>query len=178
MKKRIVLTILLFFFGVLLICGAEETLAGSRLRVHGNIAPAAGITFCDGSITFLAGTKWSALINHSFLLGCGFYGVPFAVETASGPIRIFYGGPVLGWVFFSDKIVHFSVECMAGTGGTWYRDDPAENTPFWFLIPGGSVELNVTEHFHIALAGGYRFALNTRDAWGVVGELRLQFGDF
>ena len=173
-----------FFLCILLISAgfssvwAEQTLAGSRLRVHGNIAPSAGITTGEQTPVFLAGARWSALLNHSLLLGCGLYGTPFPVAAPSGDFRITYGGPVIGWVFFPDKIVHISIECLAGTGTLWYPGDMVPDTPFLLLQPGGSLELNVTSHFHIALSGGYRFTFNVPEARGVVGELQLKFGDF
>jgi hypothetical protein len=173
-----------FLFCILLICAGfasaygEQTLAGSRLQVHGNIAPSAGITTGEQTPVFLAGARWSALINHSFLLGCGFYGTPFTVKAPSGEFRITYGGPIIGWVFFSDKILHFSLECLAGTGTVWYPGDGVSDRPFLVVVPGGSLELNVTSHFHIALSGGYRFGFNAPEAGGIVGEIQLKFGDF
>jgi len=153
-----------------------------------------------GSDILLAGFRGGWIINRS--LGIGLEGqgiVPSATfndVTPSGPVRILggYGGLFLEPIFWSNEIVHVTFPIAGGAGWLGYHDDWTETNVdrgiidddvYWYVEPGGSMEVNVARNFRINLGVTYRFTENldlaatSSDAFdGFNYFLTLKFGSF
>jgi len=185
-KYYCIFLILIIFTAVPSLWAAQNTLFKGQIDVNGNISAKAGITTLESRPVFLAGGNWTALINHSLIIGNSWHITPFPAVYSGGKRLLSYGGPVLGWAFFPEKLFHFSGSCLIGTGQSWTAKDTSSNTLFFALEPELLLEMNISAHFHIALAGGYRFGFNSSSGKlgfatpvsGPVGNLYIRFGDF
>ena len=186
MKRIMIIAILFSLITVTFAAAAQDTLLDGPLTVDGNIAFTGVVTSYQSEPLFLLGGNWTALVNHTLILGCGLYATPFSKQLVEGKFLFTYGGPILGWSFFPERLFHLSAECLFGKGSAWYKGENDNTQSFYVIEPQGTLELNVSQHFHIGLGGGYRFALGTPDGAvftrtslsGWYGELLIKFGDF
>lgn len=155
--------------------------------------------FRDDDI-LMAGFRGGWIINRSIAIGLEAQGIIPSVTyndvTPFGAVRILggYGGLFLEPIFWSNEIVHITFPVAGGAGWLGYHDDWTESDidrgiidedVFWYLEPGGSMELNVARNFRINLGVTYRFTENldlaatSSDAFdGFNYFLTLKFGSF
>ncbi len=186
MKRIMIIAILFSLITVSFAAAQQDTLFNGPLTVDGNISFTGVVTTYQSEPLFLLGGNWTALVNHTLILGSGLYATPFAKELAGGKFLFTYGGPIIGWSFFPEKLLHLSAEFLFGKGSAWYKGENNNTQTFYVLEPQGNLELNMSQNFHIGLGGGYRFAMGTPDGAvftrtslsGWFGELLFRFGDF
>jgi len=184
----------------------EETLLGSgKITSGGYGAPVIKYTQIKGEPAILVGGKGGWIINHSFIIGGGGYGLvnnidannTFAAMLSEPYLNFGYGGLELEYIVQSDQMVHFSVNTLIGAGGVSYRpsffDEHRDNWNNWdspsdaFFVfePGANVELNVIDFFRINAGVSYRLIsgvnfddLKNSDLAGISGVLTFKFGKF
>ena len=205
LSKVIVLS-LIFFFQLF---AQEETLLGSGEVTHGGFGgPVIKYTQIKGEPAVLVGGRGGWIINHTFIIGGGGYGLVNDMK-ANNPLIIVpgitkpylnfgYGGLELEYIIESDKLLHFSVYSLIGAGGVSYREglfnhngtdwDHDGNSPsdaFFVFEPAANVELNIISFLRINAGVSYRFVsgvnfddLKNSDLAGISGQLTLKFGAF
>lgn len=186
----------------------EETLIGNGEITHGGFgAPVIKYTQVKGEPAILVGGRGGWIINHSFIIGGGGYGLvndieannflTFAPLEPKPYLNFGYGGLELEYIIRSDELIHFSVYTLIGAGGITYRssiwdnDDSywdnwdAPSDAFFVFEPAANVELNVARFFRINAGVTYRFISGARlddlrnsDLAGVSATLNLKFGVF
>jgi len=163
----------------------EETLIGNNEITHGGFgAPVIKYTQIKDEPAVLVGGRGGWIINHSFIIGGGGYGLVNNIE-ANRPlvyipelppreyqpyINFGYGGLELEYIILSDNVTHFSVYTLIGAGGINYRnrlwdDWDFENQDAWnygsdafFVVePAVNVEINIISFFRINTGVSYRF---------------------
>lgn len=176
---------------------AQEAPPQGDLRHGGFGAPVVKFTEIDNRFGVLVGGRGGWIINDSFVLGGGGYGLVngsnFKDVTNAlgdrGKLAMGYGGLELEYVLQPRDVVHLSMVVLVGAGGLVWdpegqggtRDDDA----FFITEPALNVLVNVTRHFRIGLGASYRFAqgvklvnLRSADVSGFAGVVTLKFGSF
>lgn len=185
----------------------EETLIGNGEVSHGGFGgPVVKFTQIKGEPAVLVGGRGGWIINHSFVIGGGGYGLVTSIDAdnetivssfGSKPyINFGYGGFEMEYIINSNQLLHFSVAALIGGGGVSYRNDLWDNHEDWddwdsphdaFFVfePSANIELNIVSFFRINAGVSYRFIsganldnLKNSDLAGPAASLTLKFGSF
>jgi hypothetical protein len=176
---------------------AQETLMQGGLRHGGFGAPVVKFTEIDDRFGVLVGGRGGWIINGSFVVGAGGYGLvnldnfKHVTNTSGdrGRLAMGYGGLELTYVLRPDELVHVSLGALIGAGGVvWNPRGPSgsqADDAFFITEPELAVVLNVTRFFRAGLGVSYRFArdvelfdLRDGDVSGLAGVVTLKFGSF
>ncbi|HSR18815.1 MAG TPA: hypothetical protein VLM39_12055 [Ignavibacteriaceae bacterium] len=200
--KKILSTLAIIIFSSVCIFAQEETLIGNGEVSNGGFGgPVVKFTQIKGEPAVLVGGRGGWIINHSFVIGGGGYGLANDIEADipiygmySQPfINFGYGGFEMEYIINSDKIIHFSVATLIGGGGVSYRNDlwndhedwDSPHDEFFVLEPSANIELNIISFFRINAGVSYRFISGTNlddlknsDLAGPAASLTLKFGSF
>jgi hypothetical protein len=183
-----------------------ETLFSSDIYAHGGYgAVGTKITKIDGKIGHMVGGRGAWIVNHSFLLGGGGYGMSsenmkreFDGEMKN--VEFGYGGLEFGYILNSNRVMHFAFQVLLGGGGVGYLDRivigldedgdevveyQGERAAFFVAEPMLYMEVNVNQWFRVCMGGGYRFVngvdlqgVNNAALEGASAELLFKFGSF
>lgn len=176
----------------------SETLLSGEIQHGGFGGPVVKFTQIDDRFGVLVGGRGGWIINHSFVIGAGGYGLAnegefddyFAPSGDARRLVMGYGGLELEYVNRPQDAVHFSLAVLIGAGGLAL--DPVakgsgarEDDAFFITEPTLQMLLNVTQHFRIGIGGSYRFVndvelpgLRDGDIGGASGVVTLKFGGF
>lgn len=196
LKQLILLSLVLCFQ----IFAQEQTLVGNGEMSNGGFGgPVIKYTQIKNQPSVLIGGRGGWIINHTFIIGGGGYGLANQIEADnfigySKPfINFGYGGFELEYIIQSDQLLHFSIYTLIGAGGVNYRDYShgswndwdSINDEFFVLEPALNVEVNITSFFRINAGASYRYIsgvsydnLKNEDFSGFSGVLTLKFGSF
>jgi hypothetical protein len=199
MKTVFQLSILLLFISCQSF-GQEQTLVGSGEISHGGFGgPVFKYTQIKGEPAVLIGGRGGWIINHTFVIGGGGYGLvnqieaDYMINDKHPFINFGYGGLELEYIIQSDQVVHFSVYTLIGAGGITYKEDiwndwddwSSASDEFFVFEPAINVEINITSFFRLNAGVTYRFIsgvyysdLQNSDLAGFSGALTLKFGSF
>ena len=172
-----------------------ETLVGKHFHSSGFGGPVMKMSEVNNEFAVFVGGRGGWLIDQTFVLGGGGYGLVTDVETGlvddrDEPVDLSlgYGGVQLEYLHDSWELVHFSLAMLIGGGGATLDDrrgDSLEDDGFFVLEPEVNMNLNVTEFFRIGVGAGYRWVngvdltgLDDSDLSAVAGTLTFRFGGF
>lgn len=171
MKTRLLFLFMLF---PVLALAQEETLLSGEVSHGGFGGPVVKFTRINGQDAVLVGGRGGWVINHTFVIGGGGYGLVSDVRpTVPGffnqdKLMLGYGGLELEFILQSDRVVHLTVPVLIGAGAVGYRtgywgDDFDLNLgidnrfdTFFIIEPGVNLELNVASFFRINAGISYR----------------------
>jgi hypothetical protein len=176
----------------------EETLICGNIESGGFGGPAVKVTTINGEGAVMIGGRGGWIINHTFVLGGGGYGlvndISATVPDAADGFRyvdLGYGGLDLEYITTSDRLVHLSIGLLVGGGGVRYKgdrvtDDRRSMDGFFVAEPSLTVNLNVTRFFRIGAGASYRYVngvngggiTSDADLSGASAMLTLKFGKF
>jgi hypothetical protein len=167
----------LFFLFVLiptLALAQEETLLSGGVEHGGFGGPVVKVTRINGQDAVLVGGRGGWIINHTFVIGGGGYGLVTDVRPSvpgllgQDKLMLGYGGLELEFILQSDRVVHLTVPILIGAGAVGYRNgywghgvdldlgiDNRFDT-FFIVEPGVDLELNVVSFFRINAGLSYR----------------------
>jgi hypothetical protein len=191
------------FLLLLIVCpflfAQEETLMGNGEFSSGGFGgPVVKFTSINKHFGVLVGGQGGWIINHTFVIGGGGYGLVNKIRTNSiflGERQLLnfgYGGVELHYIHNSDKLIHYTVSLLIGGGGIGYRQpdgwewDWDTNTQSFFVMESTvRVMLNVASFFRVGIGGGYRFIsgadlddLKDSEISGPSAEIVFKFGKF
>lgn len=194
MKKLVFLLVLVFTFSAF---AQEATLINGEIESGGFGGPVLKVTTINGENSVMVGGRGGWIINHSFVLGGGGYGLvtdvkPKVSDSIHQYIEMGYGGLELEYIASSNDLLHLSIGMLVGGGGIGYKyeDNNSFNSShnrnaFFVLEPNINANLNVTRFFRIAAGVSYRYvsglksAVSTNaDLSGPSAVLTLKFGRF
>ncbi|RJP77299.1 MAG: hypothetical protein C4524_08570 [Candidatus Zixiibacteriota bacterium] len=175
----------------------ERTLVSGQVEHGGFGAPVVRFTQIHDQFGVLVGGRGGWIINHTFSIGGGGYGLANKVEAeeADSVVTFGYGGGELEWIINSDDLLHFTVYALIGAGGISIREDFWENhgdgdgngrTDGLFVGDlTGNLELNIASWFRVNFGAGYRLVsgveipgYSNSDFGGPSGHITLKFGKF
>lgn len=193
MLKNIFIILLL---STISIFGQAETLVSGELESGGFGAPVIKFTQVNGEFGLLIGGRGGWIMNHTFVIGLGGYGLVnqvdanFILEGELIPLMMGYGGFEMEYIYSSNSLVHFSIYLLLGGGGLTYKElhdwrSPQISDNFWIAEPAVNIELNISSFFRISAGVGYRLVsdvnlgdLTNSDIAGAEGILTFKFGKF
>jgi len=184
MKKHLLLIAALLAVSSPALAQEESTLVSGEFHSGGFGAPVVKFSSAMDKFAVFAGARGGWIINHTFVLGGGGYGLANDIKLAGTVSRIEfgYGGLELEYINSSDNLIHFTVYTLIGGGGI--STDIGDDGVF-VLEPIVNAELNITTYFRINGGVGYRWvggvdtpSLSSSDMSAVVGQLSLKFGAF
>ena len=193
--KKIALCLLLAFTYPAL--AQEETLITGDIESGGFGGPVLKITNINGENAVMVGGRGGWIINHTFVLGGGGYGLVTDVQAKTTDsnhqyIQLGYGGLEMEFIPASNDLFHLSVGLLVGGGGVGYKPDNNDGynsmqktNSFFVLEPSVNANLNITHYFRIAAGVTYRYVSGLKsvvstntDLSGPSAILTLKFGKF
>ncbi|MGD1044852.1 MAG: hypothetical protein ABR936_05935 [Bacteroidota bacterium] len=194
MKKLVSLLVIVFTFSAL---AQEATLINGEIESGGFGGPVLKVTSINGENAVMVGGRGGWIINHSFVLGGGGYGLVTDVkakvtDSIHKYIEMGYGGVELEYIPSSNDLLHLSVGLLVGAGGIGYKREDDDmfnashrNNSFFVLEPSVNANLNVTHSFRIAAGVSYRYVSGLKsivstnaDLSGPSAILIFKFGKF
>ena len=163
------------------------------------VSPEAKFTRVVGGFGLLLGGRAAWLVNHSYAIGLGGYGLvtnnkhPDDGSTFYNGTKLGmgYGGAFFEYLYPPSKVVHLSASLLLGGGAAGFYNTgstPTDNyalNVFFVAEPTVAIEINVVSYFRITIGGGYRFTsafnaghLSSSDISGPTATLMLKFGSF
>ncbi|TAE31703.1 MAG: hypothetical protein EAZ92_02360 [Candidatus Kapaibacterium sp.] len=171
-----------------------EALFQGPLRSSGYGALGFKFTPLQGNFGTMLGGYGGWFINKTLLIGGGGYGLTsqLASNQAGKNISFGYGGIVLEYVGFSDKVFHYAVQGFVGWGGAGFYQpgrnfnfNRAETTGLMVFEPSVLAELNVSSFLRLSAGAGYRIVtgsqlegLTNADLSSYSISLNIKFGSF
>ncbi|UCD23591.1 MAG: hypothetical protein JSW51_11190 [Gemmatimonadota bacterium] len=142
--------------------GQEQTLVTGSVESGGMGAPVVKLTQVADEFSVMLGGRGGWIINHTFLIGAGGYGLANDVDMDGIPprrdIEFGYGGLELEYINSSNSMIHFTVQGLIGGGGITTRMQYIYESEAVFVMEGGAnLMLNITPYFRIGIGGGYRW---------------------
>ena len=168
----------------------EQTLLSGEIENGGFGGPVIKVTRINGQDALLVGGRGGWIINHTFVIGGGGYGLVSDVRpTVPGlfnedRLMFGYGGLELEFIVQSDRVVHLTIPVLIGAGAVGYRlgywGDHVTITPgldnrfdtFFVIEPGVDLELNVASFFRINAGVSYRHASGISTPTDITGTPR------
>jgi hypothetical protein len=158
-----------------------------------------------GTNAFLVGGHGGLLVNRSYFLGLGAYGLvsqsTFETQWMDGTEKEFsfymgYAGLVMGGTLLHKELVHLNFPVFMGAGLAEITDQnffqngldtdfTIEDGLFFVLEPTAEIEINITSNFRLAFGATYRWVTGSElqyvtdeDISGISGSLSLRVGRF
>ncbi len=166
----------------------QETLVSGQIQSGGFGAPVLKFTEVNQSFGFFLGGRGGWILNESFVIGGGGYGLTNQNHYLVEALTMGYGGLDLEYVVRPNELVHVSFAVLVGGGGVRFWPDPSAfyyDSAFFVAEPGFNLELNVTPSFRLNLGGSYRSVsslavpgLTNADLSGWSGNVQFKFGKF
>ena len=164
-------------------------------------APALELTELKGQLGLLAGGRAGILLDDTFGVGMGGYGlvapnVDVTVGTAQKRIGVGYGGLILDYYLFPKEWLNFSLGVLIGAGGAGTADrmgigmgmmggGGALQSSFLLVEPQVHAFVNLTRFLSLGAGATYRFSngpqmngFTDTDFSGFSGSILLRFGWF
>ena len=190
------LAVLLF---VLVLAGSalaeDEVLIGGDIESGGYGALVVRYGRILGADGVFVGGQGGWIINHSFVIGGGGYGLANNIGVQDCDclyLGFGYGGLLLEYIVASQKLVHFNVQVLVGAGGVSYFTNNYsydytvyDSDAFFALEPGGNLMLNLHKYVRVGIGATYRYiggadydGITDSDLSGFTGGIIFKFGSF
>ncbi len=164
----------------------QETLVRGKIESGGYGAGVVRFSDVAGEFGVMVGGRGGWIINHTFILGGGGYGLANDISIDPGlpgrDIEFGYGGLELTYVWASPRLLHATFTALIG-GGSVTRSNVDDGV--FVFEPYADAVLNVTSYFRVSGGLGYRFVsgvnfpdLGNSDFASLFAELALNFGKF
>jgi hypothetical protein len=189
---------ILFFIFLLVfpLLAQEETLISKPFHSGGYGGPVWKAGLVNGKFGMFSGGRGGWIINHTLVIGGGGYSSLVDIETNAISdndrplyLEIYYGGGELEYIHNSDKLVHWTIHTLFGSGSAKLKehapDKTMETDQFFLLEPSFNMDLNITSWFRLGAGVSYRLALgldmdiiSSSDISGPSGQIIFKFGSF
>lgn len=167
--------------------GQERTLVSEDFHSGGFGGPVVKFSEVADKFAVFAGGRGGWIINHTFVIGGGGYGLANDVRLSDSivgrDIEFGYGGLELEYINSSNSLVHFTAYMLIGGGGL--SGTVLEEESVFVLEPALSAEINITKFFRLNGGVGYRWVsavdnpgYDSSDFSALCGQLTAKFGAF
>lgn len=201
LSTTVLLTAILLTFPMGIHAQETETLFSGEISHGGYGGLVYGGTSINGQFAYLRGFRGAWVVNfadeHAVNVGIASYETDTNFDAADWPhqdieepqMNTDYDGFELEYVNRTNKLFHWSVQAMVGSGDVQYGDEnPALETTsdrYFVVQPGVNINMNITEWFRISGAVTYRLASGVNldgtsgsELSGVASFVTLRFGWF
>lgn len=179
-----------------------ETVFSGRITSGGYGGPMVKLGDIGGETGVWVGGKGGWIINHSFVIGGGGYGLVsenketyILFSNRTRMISCGYGGLIMEYIITPRKIAHLTAGLLIGAGAAGHRfkdedgdyewDNNINADAFFALEPNLGAELNIARHIRMEIGATYLYTsgvelsdLDDDDIDGPNGYLTLKFGAF
>ena len=182
---------LLVFIGLVLIIpvaafAEEKTLFGDGFDSGGYGGPVVKFMSLGGDLGVLVGGRGGWIINHTFVIGGGFYDLASDVKIDGNDLQMEYGGFELEYIWRSDSVLHFTIHMGIGGGKVEMIDPVYSSDKFFYIEPTLNGEVNILKWFRINAGIGYLWVdniqgmpgLSSSDVRSITGTIVFKFGWF
>ncbi len=177
--KRTIIAVSIVLLAAMNVFSQQKTLiSGDDLTLVGYFSPVVKFSSVHDDLGVFVGARGGLIVNHSFAIGFGGYGLASYVEALNrGPLgerymEMGYGGLDIEYIINPNDLVHFSVGTLIGAGGILFNDR-SQGSEYWderdpdvdaFFIaePTVNVDLNVTTFLKTSLGASYRLVSGLR----------------
>jgi len=116
----------------------------------------------------LTGGRGAWIVDHTYMIGGFGYGLTTEREMNGNDIGFGYGGILVGYSLWSDRLVHpvFMANLGWGRASSNSRDnnnDPIVASNISVIEPEMLVETNLFKHARLAVGGSYRIVTGVKD---------------
>jgi len=186
MKKYLLMFIVLILIIPIAAFAEEKTLIGDGIDHGGYGAPVIKFMSLGGNFGVLVGGRGGWIINHTFVIGGGGYGLASDIKIDGNDLQMDYGGFELEYIWRSDSVLHFTIHMGIG-GGKVEMIDPVYNSDkFFYIEPTFNGEVNLLKFFRINAGIGYFWVdniqgmpgLSSSDVRGITGTIVFKIGWF
>jgi len=186
MKKNLLILIFLVLIIPFSAFAEEKTIIGDGIDHGGYGGPVVKFMSLGGDLGVLVGGRGGWIINHTFAIGGGGYGLASDIKIDGNDLQMDYGGFELEYIWRSDKVVHFTIHMGIG-GGKVEMIDPVYNSDkFFYIEPTFNGEVNLLSFIRINAGVGYFWVddiegmpgLSSSDVRGITGTIVFKFGWF
>lgn len=186
MKKCILFCLVFMVLVPFAVSAQEKTLITGEVEHGGGGGPVVKLTSLNNTFCVLTGGYGGWIIDHTFLLGGGGYGLATDVFVSGNKLQFGYGGLVAEYIYMSDALLHFKAGALIGAGSAHYDPDGSDAKGFFVIEPGIDAEINITSFFRVNAGVSYRIVigatgiagLNDSLLSGLAGEIVAKFGMF
>ena len=171
--KRTIIAVSIVLLAAMNVFSQQRTLiSGDDLTLGGYFSPVVKFSSVHDDLGVFVGARGGLIVNHSFVIGFGGYGLASYVEALNrGPLgerymEMGYGGLDIEYIINPNDLVHFSVGTLIGAGGILFNDrsrgseywDERERdvNAFFIAEPAVNVDLSVTTFLKTSLGASYR----------------------
>jgi len=147
--------------------GSEETLISGDIESGGCGGPVVRFSGVNDTFAVFVGGRGGWIINHSFVIGGGGYGLVTDVFVSGNKLNMAYGGLWTEYILSSDQLVHFTFGTLIGMGNAHFDPEGKDQRVYFVLEPEANVELNVVRFFRVCAGVSYRFAIGLTGLSGV-----------
>jgi hypothetical protein len=117
MKKYILPFLFLIIAIPVAVNAQQKTLVGDDVTLSGAGGPVVKLTYLNNTFGVLMGGYGGGLIDNTFLLGAGGYGLINDIFVSGEKLTFGYWGLVAEYIGFSDELIHFKTGALIGMGG-------------------------------------------------------------
>jgi hypothetical protein len=147
--------------------GSEQTLVSGDIESGGCGGPVLKLSGINDTFAVFVGGRGGWIINHSFIIGGGGYGLVTDVFVSGNKLNMAYGGLWTEYILSSDNLVHFTFGTLIGMGNAHFDPEGKDQRTYFVLEPEANVELNVVRFFRLCAGVSYRFAIGVSGLSGV-----------
>ncbi|MGD8628698.1 MAG: hypothetical protein PVH52_06420 [bacterium] len=175
----------------------DDTLIKHETEVGGFFTIVTKNTEIKQTFNLMVGGQAALLVNHNWAFGVGGYGVvndpiPEGLkEEGLIKLRGYYGGFLLEYIAWPEKVVHVAIPVLVGAGkveykGSYRDSKTGEDSDTYFIAePGLDLEFNITRFWRMDLGATYRYVsgcelgdVTDNDLSGLAANLTFKFGKF
>ena len=192
MKKYFLVLIVMIIAVPISLQASESTLISGEIESGGFGGPVVKLTRINGDFTAMIGGRGAWIINNTIAIGGGGYigatNLGKVIEGQSYDIILSYIGADLEVIFYSDRILHFTVDTLIGGGSLVYNTggSSADDDSFFVIEPTVNLELNIATWARLCTGLGYRLTIgcddlqdiSDRDVSGLTASIMIKFGKF
>lgn len=197
------------FFSMLIVISIPVYAAEKTLFENGDVeyggfsGPVVKFTTIHNKNAWLVGGRCGWIVNHTFIIGGGGYGLATDIRASGEAHKIYpgkylememaYGGMEFEYVCMSDRLLHFSLYSLIGVGNIGYGDESFSDEDMDFdkkdtvfvIEPALNGTLNITRWFRISAGLSYRMitdfqlaGVDKNDVSGLSATMTFRFGKF
>jgi len=164
---------------------ADERIAGSDgIDSGGYGGPVVKFMFLNDDLRVIVGGRGGWIINHTFAIGGGYYGLPIDSVIYGETAGVEYGGFEFEYILRLGGNLHLTAH--VGIGGAEITDGGSGQVRYFYGEPSVNVEIGITQWFRVDAGVGYLWTYNSQDIpWpsasdlrNVTGSIVFKFGSF
>ncbi len=191
MVKRMLIALTILATPAFVAAQEVETLVGGDLKSGGFGGAVVKLTEINDELGVLVGARGGWIINDSFVLGGGIYGLANEEHFGDNSLDrrklvMGYGGIELEYILRPNELTHVSFSVLVGGGAAaWDEFGPDDEDAFFVTEPGLNVLVNVTTFMRVGFGASYRFVedvdlagLDDAALGGPSGAITFKFGGF